>query len=144
MTAIKIKVKNDTEDLSDDIRQVIQNFFNVSFPIISSARGWMPAMDVYRTQNALHIVADLSGVDIKSLYLAIKDQFLYLAGQRRPFWNEGEMYFYQMEINYGQFERTIRIPCPIDANKIDASYENGFLVVRLPYQQNKKIKIDIS
>ena len=144
MTAIKIKIKNSTEDLSDDIRQIIQNFFNISVPIISSVRGWIPAVDVYRAGNVLHVVADLSGVDINSLYLALKDQFLYLSGHRRPPWNEGEMYFYQMEINYGQFERTIRIPSPVDLDKIDASYENGFLVVRLPYKQDKKIKIDIS
>jgi HSP20 family molecular chaperone IbpA len=37
-----------------------------------------------------------------------------------------------MEINYGRFQRKVKIFTPIDKDKISATYENGFLKIRLP------------
>ena len=86
----------------------------------------------------------MSGVDTNSLYLAVKDRLLYLSGNRLPPWSEGEMHFYQMETTYGRFERVIRIPSMANTDQIDAIYENGLLILKMPCQQQKKIKIDIA
>lgn len=144
MAVLKIKIKNYTEGLDDGIGQILQDLFHISIPVMSSARGWIPAVDVCKTQDAIYIVADMPGVDTNSLYLAVKDRLLYLSGNRLPPWNEGEMHFYQMEITYGRFERIIKIPSTADADQINASYENGLLIVKMPCQQQKKIKIDIA
>jgi HSP20 family molecular chaperone IbpA len=37
-----------------------------------------------------------------------------------------------MEIDYGYFERTLRIPFPLIVDKIRATYRDGFLVVTVP------------
>jgi len=38
----------------------------------------------------------------------------------------------QMEINYGKFQRKVKIFIPIDRDKISATYEDGFLKITLP------------
>jgi HSP20 family protein len=144
MTVLKIKIKSLTEELDTDLSQILQDLFHISMPIMSSSRGWIPSVDVCKTQDTVYIVAEMPGVDANSLYLAVKDHLLYLSGNRLPPWNKGEMHFYQMETTYGQFERVIRIPSIADTDQINASYENGLLLVKMPCQQQKKIKIDIA
>ncbi|MGQ9499696.1 MAG: Hsp20/alpha crystallin family protein [Dissulfurimicrobium sp.] len=143
MTVLKIKIKSRTEELDTGLSQILQDLCHISMPIMSSARGWIPSVDICKTQDTVYIVADIPGVDTNSLYLAVKDHLLYLSGNRLPPWSEGEMHFYQMEIIYGRFERVIRIPSIADTNQINASYENGLLLIKIPCQQ-QKIKIDIA
>lgn len=144
MTVLKIKIKSCTEELDNGLNKILQDVFHISMPVISSARGWIPAVDVCKNQDTIYIVVDIPGVDINSLYLAVKDRLLYLSGNRCPPWSENETHFYQMETIYGPFERIIRIPSAADVNQINASYENGLLIVKMPCQQQKKIKIDIN
>jgi HSP20 family protein len=52
-----------------------------------------------------------------------------------------------MEISYGPFERTIQLPAQVDAESARASYEDGFLQVRLPKlkgRSRKEVDIDVS
>lgn len=142
MTILKIKVKSCAEGLDDGVGQVLQDLFHITIPVMSSASCWMPAVDICRTQATVYIVADMPGVDTNSLHLSVKDRLLYLSGNRFPPWDEGEMHFYQMEITYGRFERIIRIPPEANVEQINASYENGLLIVKMPRYQQKKIKID--
>jgi len=43
-----------------------------------------------------------------------------------------------MEINYGPFERLLRLPVPVDTQDISATYKDGLLQIRL---NKKKIKV---
>ncbi|MGB9711736.1 MAG: Hsp20/alpha crystallin family protein [Dissulfurimicrobium sp.] len=145
MATIKIKVEDYSGRPGDSLGQVLQDLFRISsMSIMSPAQGWVPALDVYMTQEDIYIVADISGVEVDSLYLAVKDRLLHLSGHRPQPRNEGEVHFYQMEINYGRFERIIRLPCEVEVDQADASYENGLLIVKIPRRIQKKIKIEIS
>jgi HSP20 family protein len=44
------------------------------------------------------------------------------------------------EIRSGSFGRSIRFDKPIDADKIDTSYENGVLTISVPYSEAGKPK----
>jgi HSP20 family protein len=37
-----------------------------------------------------------------------------------------------MERSYGAFARSVRLPVPVDAGKVDASFKNGVLTITLP------------
>jgi HSP20 family molecular chaperone IbpA len=43
-----------------------------------------------------------------------------------------------MEIDYGKFERLIRITIPIDADKTSAQYKEGFLRITIPKSAGKQ------
>jgi HSP20 family molecular chaperone IbpA len=45
---------------------------------------------------------------------------------------------HQMEIDYGKFERVIRITIPIDAEKTKAQYKEGFLRIAIPKVTGKQ------
>jgi HSP20 family protein len=46
-----------------------------------------------------------------------------------------------MEIAYGEFASEVRIPVPIEASKIEATYNDGFLQVILPKAQSRDVPI---
>jgi len=41
-----------------------------------------------------------------------------------------------MEIHYGSFERVLRLPHLVDTDKIVATLQNGFLLVKVPRETN--------
>jgi HSP20 family protein len=145
MPVIKIRVGDNLEGLQKNLRHFVDNFFQVSIPRVASGGGWIPAVDVCEAKDAVYVVADVPGVDSKSLRLSLEGQFLRLAGHRYPPFTEAQRLFYQMEIEYGPFERVIRLPANIDPEHVDAQYENGLLVVRLVRKElEESTKIEIS
>jgi HSP20 family protein len=55
--------------------------------------------------------------------------------------------YLHMERVYGKFERSIRLPMPVHADRVSATYRDGVLEVRLPKTEEgrpKEIKIDVS
>ncbi|MEA1866888.1 MAG: Hsp20/alpha crystallin family protein [Thermodesulfobacteriota bacterium] len=145
MPVIKIKVERDFELLQDRVERLVDDVFQISMPVMLSKGGWVPALDIYEGPDAVYVVADTAGVDKESLNLILKGQFLHLAGRRRSPVSLGKGRFYQMEIEYGPFERIIRIPVTVDPEQMEACYENGLLVIRMLCKKaNDTIKIDVS
>jgi HSP20 family protein len=56
----------------------------------------------------------------------------------------GENY-YHMERSYGNFQRTIPLPCEVETDDVDAVFKNGVLTIKLPKtaeaQACKKISV---
>ncbi len=53
---------------------------------------------------------------------------------------EGENY-HRKERKYGSFTKTMELPFKIDADKAEASFENGLLSLTLPQMESEKPKI---
>jgi len=145
MPLIKIKVERDLEQLQDRVRRLVDDVFHISRPIAFSEGGWVPAVDIYEGPDAIYVVVEAAGVDIDSLRLIFEGQFLHLSGQRHSPVSLGKRRFYQMEIEYGLFERIVRIPVAINLEQIEAHYENGLLIVEMSRKEPKKaINIEVS
>ena len=52
-------------------------------------------------------------------------------GLRRDWVVEEGWCHYSMEISYSEFERTIDIPCNVEAAKIETEYIEGMLIIRI-------------
>ena len=145
MPLIKIRVERDLEQLQDRVRRLVDDVFHISRPMAFSEGGWVPAVDIYEAPDAVYVVVEAAGVDTESLRLTFEGQFLHLIGQRHSPVTLGKRRFYQMEIEYGPFERILRIPVVVDLEEIEAHYENGLLIVEMPRKKQKEaIKIEVS
>ena len=118
------RLTHEMEELFADLCQVPR--------LITSRRGFRPAVDVYRTEDPpkVTVVVELAGVDPDSTELALGDGQLVIRGVRRR--EAGESRVVHMEIAYGPFERRIAIADPIDTEGAEATYTRGLLVVTLP------------
>ncbi len=104
-----------------------------------AAGGWRPHLEVYESEDALVVRAELAGVDERSLDVTVEDQVLQLRGARRRAPGEERRVFHQMEISYGPFAAEVFIPCAIEAERVEAHYEGGILEVTLPKVKPRRI-----
>lgn len=104
---------------------------------ITARRFWEPNVDLIEDENFLILKSELAGVNIDDIQLSyLPDQHaIHLKGIRPENDPEGSQRegIYQLEIFYGDFERTISLPqVEIDPDRIDAALKDGLLVVFVP------------
>jgi HSP20 family protein len=91
---------------------------------------WKPPTDVYETDEAVVVHMDIAGMHAGDFNVSLAEGILTISGERLPR-REGKRHYHAMEIQIGPFERRLRIPAPVDPDSVHASYEAGFLEVRL-------------
>ena len=104
---------------------------------------WVPASDIYETQDAYSIAIDLPGVSRSALEIEVDDNRLIVKGTREIELTKSM----RNERPSGKFIRTFIVPSSVDQNMIGAEYTDGVLSVRLPKrqeQQPQKVEIKIS
>ena len=96
-------------------------------------RGSFPAINVGITPDAVEVYAFAPGVDPSSLDVTVDKGLLAIAGARRPdVAEEAEpRTVYARERAVGAFRRAVSLPEDADPDKVDASYRDGILRVRL-------------
>jgi len=97
-------------------------------------RGFRPNVDCFYADesNELTVVVEVPGVDPESLSLVVGERVLVTAGERRRPKVDGYVSYQQMEIEYGPFQRQVRLPKNVDPQRAHARYENGIVTVTLP------------
>ena len=119
------RLKSEMEELFADLCQVPR--------LVGHQHGFRPAVDVYRTGDppTVTVVLELAGVQPSDLEIAVADGVLAVAGTRRRD-GGGERAYEHVEIEYGRFERRVRLPEPVDADAAEATFEQGMLTIVLP------------
>ncbi len=102
--------------------------------VLFSERSWQPTMDVYESDqdDAVVAVVDLAGVRQEEIELIVARNSLTIRGERRDPGESPDRRFSCMEISYGPFERTVQLPTAVNTESVSATYEAGFLRVRMP------------
>lgn len=101
---------------------------------------WVPAVDVYETENSVEIEMEAPGIDEKDLNVKLEDSTLTISGERNFEKKEEKHNYYRMERSYGSFKRSFLLPDNVDKDAIKAKYENGILKLSLPKKTESKPK----
>ncbi len=91
-----------------------------------------PRVDTAETDTAYEITAELPGVDEKDVKIAIEDDVLSIAGEKKAEREEKKKDYVLSERSYGSFKRAFTLPGNVDVDKIAAKYEKGVLKVTVP------------
>jgi HSP20 family protein len=100
---------------------------------------FIPAVDIFETENEINLVADMPGVKSDDLNIDLRDNTLTIAGEIAPFEGPNETDLV-VEYEVGQYFRQFTIPEVIDQNKIDAHLNEGVLKLVLPKAEVAKPK----
>ena len=106
--------------------------------------GWVPAGDIKEEDKAYVIHADVPGVKPDDIDVSMEHGMLTIKGERKEDKEEEKQGYKRVERVRGSFYRRFSLPDNADAEKIDASSENGVLKLVIPKktaEQAKKIKI---
>lgn len=101
---------------------------------------WAPSVDIYETENALILTAEVPGVDENNIEIKIEDNTLSLNGERKFEKETKEENYHRIERSYGSFYRSFTIPRQIDQEKIKAEHDNGVLRITMPKKPESKPK----
>jgi HSP20 family protein len=103
--------------------------------------------DVSEDENALQISMELPGVESDDVRLSLENNTLTIRGEKRQQIDENNERVHRFERVYGVFERTFVLPNTVDTEKIEARFENGVLLVRIPKAERarpREIRVNTS
>ena len=128
--------------------RVFDNFWNDSDFVPEGEAGgrtWLPAVDIYESDDSFVATADLPGLKKDDIEVSIEDNVLTVSGERKFEKSEGEGTFRRVERSYGTFRRSFTLPRGVDSAKVEASFEDGVLTLTLPKSEMAKSrKITVS
>jgi HSP20 family protein len=128
------------------MNRVFDQAFNAT---LGNSRVWVPALDVLERGDAYNILVELPGVNPEQVELRFEQNVLTIKGTKQPAVespNDGELRVFAAERVHGSFERSIRLPEYVDADRIEAQYANGLLMITIPKAQAaqpRKIAIQV-
>jgi HSP20 family protein len=106
-----------------------------------------PSLDVAESEGAVDVTMDVPGMKAENIDIQVVGNRLTISGERKEEKEEkgnGKSY-HRIERHMGSFSRTVALPCDVDEAKVDASYQNGVLKIRLPKSEGAKAhKIKVS
>jgi HSP20 family molecular chaperone IbpA len=106
--------------------------------LLTARRGPSPTSraqtDVYVTDNppTVTIMIDAAGLNPETLRVVLDGQVLSVVGERIRPSATGRRVYQHAEIDWGSFERHVRLSDPVDPNGADVRYEDGLLRIALP------------
>jgi HSP20 family protein len=101
---------------------------------------WTPAIDMCEGDQAFTLTAELPGFSKDDVQVELKNNRLTLKGERKRESDVQEKQYRRVERVYGAFERSIKLPAVVDADKAEATFKDGVLKLTLPKAEEAKPK----
>ncbi len=130
--------------LRSDMDQLFEQMIRDPFGALGGWSGGWPTLDLCEGDQAVTVTAELPGVDPKDVDIDVTGDTLTLRGEKRQEHQEKQPNYHFAERSFGRFQRSIRLPVPVDTDKVQAVCRNGMLTITLPKRedvQRKRIEV---
>ena len=130
---------NPMRDMIEMQNQIDRMFDDAWRPFYSNESA-LP-LDIDETENGYAINAVVPGVRPEDINVNVHDNILTISGEMNEAneqKDENGKRVLVRERRYGSFSRSVRLASPIDADNIEASYENGILTLEIPKSEEAK------
>lgn len=121
----------------------VMNPFQELTDFFTRSEKWVPSMDLSVKDGNWIIQVELPGVDPKDVHISVMGDQLTIRGERKVPEGFKEEDFLLQETPYGPFERTIILPHAVPEDKVEATYRNGVLMIKLPAVSEQSREIEI-
>lgn len=108
--------------------------------------AWSPAVDIYDSKDNILVKADIPGLSKDDIDVTVQADTLIIKGEKKQEKETREKDHVRTERYYGSFQRAIRLPADVQADRVEATYKNGVLELVLPKSEKakpKQIKLDV-
>jgi HSP20 family protein len=145
MIFIKIKRRNlrmkDIKSLVPFTFPSIENYLeNSPFSSFFNFEDTYPKVDMKENESEITLKCELPGMNKDNINVEMKDSHLILSGERKTEEVTGDERIHRTEISYGKFLRSFYIPADIDAERIEATFKDGILIIVLPKTESERAK----
>ena len=126
----------DYDPFQNQVYRLMNDLFKDAKPFAYQPdRSFSPLMDIYETEDHLVVVMEIAGMKAEDIQVTFEKDILSISGSRKEPPSPPKTRLHQMEIDYGRFQRTLRIPFPLKSDDFKATYRQGFLVITVPKAQ---------
>jgi HSP20 family protein len=119
---------------------LFENFLNRNFFEPGFGTGWVPAIDVEESEDAFIIRAEMPGLKKEDVKVSLVNNILTLSGEKKKEEKKDQHKYHRTERMYGMFQRSFSLPQIYQANKIEANFKDGILVITVPKTEEAKPK----
>lgn len=99
---------------------------------------WTPAIDIAERDGKFVITAELPGAKPEDVKVEMNEDAIVIEGERKSEHEENQGGVHRSERRYGHFYRSIPLPEGVDAEQVNARFENGVLEITAPVQEQKQ------
>ena len=121
---------------------IIDKFFNESMQK-SGMNTFVPKVDISENDKAFELQVEVPGMNKEDYKIEVNDNYLTISGERKLSSEKREKNFHSIETSYGTFTRSFTLPENVNADKINAKYNNGILELTVPKDEKKVLKSTI-
>jgi HSP20 family protein len=140
--------------IQNEMNRMFDQFFDDPFTLrplslVRNVNDFMPRVDVSETEDAMHVTAELPGMEEKDIQILLENDALMISGEKKNDLEEKGKNYHRVERTYGSFQRMIPLVSEVQADKVEAVFKNGVLTVTIPKtpaaaKQSRKIAIKAS
>jgi HSP20 family protein len=110
-----------------------------AFNLGLSGPGAYPPLNIFESEDALMLIAEVPGLELADLNIASASRTLTISSVRKPLKMAGDgQGYHRRERAQGEFTRSMQVPEQFDLARAEAKYEKGMLIVRVPKREEAK------
>ena len=142
MTIIRWEPFNNISRIQDRINRMFEESFNTASRLDDELTlcAWKPKVDIYESENATVILADLPGVRKDQIQLEIKDNVLTLSGEREDQDAVPPERYLRKERCRGTFQRAFSVQWPVEPTSVTARFKDGVLEIQIAKPEAEKAR----
>ena len=120
---------------------MLNNFFDNLldddlFGFVLNEPTYAPQYDIIEKDNEYTLEFMLPGFKKDSVSINVDDDTLFIEGERKV---DENVKYNRKGSFYGKFKKSFTLPEDVEANNIDASFQDGILSIKLPKRSEKKV-----
>jgi HSP20 family protein len=131
------------EEVEETKDEMLKRELEEEWPAEEFEEGQL-SIDVYQTAKSIVVKSTIAGVKPEDIDISINNDMLTIRGKREYSEVVDDSDYLFRECYWGSFSRSIILPVEVEAEKVDATMENGVLTVTLPKAKNaQQIQIKV-
>lgn len=136
--------KSDSFFPSTTFGKVFDDFFNTNLGEFfgDEMKFTMPSVNVVENPESFDLEIAAPGLSKEDFNINVEHNMLTISAEKSSKEEETkeENNYVRREFNYSMFKRSFQLPDTVDADKIEAGYDNGVLRLYLPKREEAKAK----
>ncbi len=127
---------NEMARVQDEMDRLLERWGTVR----RHGRGIYPPLSLWEDDDNLYVESELPGMEVSDLEIYVSGEHqLTIKGERKaPELSDGT--WHRQERQFGAFERTVELPQPVDAERVQAEFTRGVLRITLPKREEVKAR----
>jgi HSP20 family protein len=124
-----------------EMNRMFDNFFsNTDRSEDYALAAWSPAVDIAEHDDQYVVKMELPGVSKEEVKITLESNILTVRGEKKQEKETKKENYHRVERSYGSFQRSFTLPTNVKNDKIDASFKDGVLNIKLPKAEEAKPK----